>query len=88
MNKTAFEKKLASIPTAKPDKTDRALLAEIDSEYDSADEGRNLDSILAEREFSGKILVRVPKSLHAELIESARQEGVSLNQYLIYKICR
>jgi antitoxin HicB len=31
---------------------------------------------------SGKFLVRLPKSLHAALVERARVEGVSMNQYL------
>jgi len=32
--------------------------------------------------FSGKFVVRVPKSLHRELVEAAEKEGVSLNQYI------
>jgi predicted RNase H-like HicB family nuclease len=32
---------------------------------------------------SGKILLRVPRTLHAALIECARKESVSLNQHLV-----
>jgi predicted RNase H-like HicB family nuclease len=32
---------------------------------------------------SGKILLRIPRSLHASLIECAKIESVSLNQYLM-----
>lgn len=32
---------------------------------------------------SGRILLRMPRSLHASLIESARREAVSLNQYVV-----
>ncbi len=32
--------------------------------------------------FSGKFVVRVPKSLHRKLSELAEQEGVSLNQWI------
>jgi len=32
--------------------------------------------------FSGKFVVRVPKSLHRELVEAAEGEGVSLNMYI------
>ncbi|ASS66360.1 MULTISPECIES: type II toxin-antitoxin system HicB family antitoxin [unclassified Paenibacillus] len=39
-------------------------------------------------DFSGKILLRLPKSLHRELISRANQEGTSLNQYLLYKLSR
>jgi len=33
-------------------------------------------------EYSGKFVVRVPKSLHRNLVEEAEREGVSLNQYI------
>ncbi|CAB3395948.1 Toxin-antitoxin system HicB family antitoxin [Kyrpidia spormannii] len=39
-------------------------------------------------EYSGKFVVRVPKNLHRELVMKARQEGVSLNQYVLYKLSR
>jgi len=35
-----------------------------------------------ESNYSGKFVVRVPRSLHRELVEAAEQEGVSLNQYI------
>jgi len=39
-------------------------------------------------DFSGKFLVRIPKSLHYKLAVEAEQEGVSLNQYAVYKLSR
>jgi predicted RNase H-like HicB family nuclease len=36
-----------------------------------------------EREYSGRVLVRMPKSLHRRLDKEARAEGVSLNQYIV-----
>ena len=36
--------------------------------------------------FSGKFVVRLPKSLHARLAIEAEKEGVSLNQYTLYKL--
>jgi len=33
-------------------------------------------------EYSGKILVRIPKNLHRTLAHVAKREGVSLNQYI------
>lgn len=36
---------------------------------------------------SGKILVRVPKSIHAALLQEAEAEGVSLNQLILSKLC-
>jgi len=38
--------------------------------------------------YSGRILVRAPKSLHRALAERAREEGVSLNQYIVYHLSR
>lgn len=35
---------------------------------------------------SGRILVRLPKTLHAALIEEAKQEGTSLNQLIVSKL--
>ena len=37
-------------------------------------------------DFSGKFIVRIPKSLHYRLALEAKQEGVSLNQYALYKL--
>lgn len=37
-------------------------------------------------DFSGKFIVRIPKSLHYKLTVEAKQEGVSLNQYALYKL--
>jgi antitoxin HicB len=33
-------------------------------------------------DYSGKFVVRVPRSLHRELVDAAEREGVSLNQYI------
>lgn len=37
-------------------------------------------------EYSGKFNLRLPKSLHKRLAMEASQEGVSLNQYALYKL--
>lgn len=34
-------------------------------------------------EYSGKFVVRMPKSLHRELAERAKREGVSLNTWIL-----
>lgn len=39
-------------------------------------------SLLKDEDFSGKFTVRVPKSIHRLISERAKQEGVSLNQYI------
>lgn len=40
------------------------------------------------KEYSGRFMVRVPKSLHKTISEKAKKEGTSLNQYVIYKLSR
>ena len=37
-------------------------------------------------DYSGKFIVRLPKTLHKLLSKRAKEEGVSLNQYALYKL--
>jgi len=37
-----------------------------------------------EIDYSGKFVVRLPKTLHKKLVKNAKKENVSLNQYVIY----
>jgi len=39
-------------------------------------------------EYSGKFNVRMPKSLHRTLVAKAKEENVSLNQYINYQLAR
>jgi predicted RNase H-like HicB family nuclease len=48
--------------------------------------GFSVPSPLGGAGFSGKFLVRLPKSLHARLAVEAEREGISLNQYALYKL--
>ena len=41
-----------------------------------------------QEDYSGKFIVRVPKSLHMRLAIEAEREGVSLNQYALYKLAK
>lgn len=41
-----------------------------------------------EESLSGKFVVRIPKSLHRRLTIEAEREGVSLNQYAMYKLAK
>lgn len=38
--------------------------------------------------YSGRFVVRIPKSLHQSLSIEAGKEGVSLNQYVMYKLAK
>lgn len=39
-------------------------------------------------DYSGKFNVRLPKTLHQRLSIEAAEEGISLNQYVIYKLAK
>lgn len=39
-------------------------------------------------EYSGKLNIRIPKSLHRILVKKAKEEKVSLNQYINYQLSR
>ena len=40
------------------------------------------------QDYSGKFVLRLPKSLHRRLAMEAEKEGVSLNQYALYKLAQ
>lgn len=81
-----FEKRLAEIPEEEPDEWDNAMLAEIDAETDHST--ITLEEMDAWRKCNGKISLRVPKELHYKLLESAKENGVSLNQFIMYKLAK
>ena len=72
-----------------PTKTDRVAFArtaesrQIDELIDSLPEP---DVRSSREEYSGKFVVRVPKSLHAALAAEAEAEGVSLNHLVVAKL--
>lgn len=39
-------------------------------------------------DYSGKLVVRMPRSLPKRLAEMAAKESVSLNQYIVYTLAR
>ena len=72
MTQQELLEKIAQTPEVEPDKEDMRLL-EMAKKQD-------------ETEKSGRIVLRLPKSLHGELISEARHEGISLNQYCLYRL--
>lgn len=73
-----------------PSEADRAKLVETPEHaaiweiFEGLPDGPASD---ARDDHSGKILVRVPKSIHAALLQEAESEGVSLNQLILSKLC-
>ncbi len=39
-----------------------------------------------DKKYSGKVLLRLPSSLHKKCVHVAKMEGVSLNQFLLYAV--
>ena len=50
----------------------------------SLQDGDEIPEPTTEEQYSGKFVVRVPKSLHKSLAERAKEENVSLNQLTAY----
>lgn len=57
----------------------------IESEYE---QGHDIPLPTYPEEYSGKFLVRVPRSLHRQITEAAKREDVSLNQYVVSLLSR
>jgi antitoxin HicB len=51
-------------------------------------EGLPIPEPAAEPGYSGRFLVRTPKSLHRDLVRHARAEGASLNQFVVTTLSR
>jgi len=72
----------AEEPTAEEAAAIAAAREEDESETISLEEYKET------RDFSGKLMLRIPKELHKALAEAAKQNGVSLNQYALYKLAK
>ena len=83
-----LEQRFAEISAREPEELtaeEAAALAEAMDDGSSV----SLDAFKAELEgYSGKLVLRIPRSLHKHLKEEAEIEGVSLNQYMLYKLSR
>lgn len=55
---------------------------------DAIESGDEVPEPKDEAAFSGKFSVRLPKSLHRDLVHRAEREGVSLNQYITSALSR
>ena len=49
----------------------------------SLEEGDPVPEPMPNREFSGRVLLRLPRSLHRELVIGAAREGTSINQLAV-----
>ena len=57
------------------------IMAAMESEYEIPEPN-------AIENYSGQFKLRIPKSLHKELAEKSKQEGISMNQYCLYLLSK
>ena len=69
-----------------PTQDDLDAIARANAE--SPEDTVTLEEYKAQREYSGRLLLRIPKELHKQLVEAAKENGVSLNQYALYKLAK
>ena len=72
-----IEKRFAEINAAKPEEMSPADAASL-AKAEAMDDGTAVSLAV----------LRIPRSLHKALKDAAEIEGVSLNQYMIYKLSR
>lgn len=68
--------------------TPEDLIALSKADLESAEDAITLEEYKVQKEYSGRLMVRIPKELHRDLIEAAKKNGVSLNQYAMYKLAK
>lgn len=88
MDAVDIEKRFAEINAREPEVLTEEETASL-AEAEAMDDGTtiSLEALKQELEdYSGKIMLRIPRSLHKALKQAAAIEGVSLNQYIAYKL--
>lgn len=90
LTQSEIEKRFAQIDALEPEALsaeDAASLAAAEAMDDGSTV--SLEELRRElEEYSGKMVLRIPRSLHRELKKAAEVEGVSLNQYMLYKLAK
>jgi predicted HicB family RNase H-like nuclease len=85
-----IEMRFKNIQEAEPDEIDLKSIKRI-RQADDISEGitlEQMDRLRDDGEYNGKISVRVPKTLHRDLVRLAKNEGISLNQFILYKLAK
>ena len=87
MTAEEMEKRFAEINARQPEEASAEDLAAIAAAEN--EESISLDAFKSDLEgYSGKLVLRIPRSLHKRLKREAESEGVSLNQYMLYKLAQ
>ena len=89
LTSSEIERRFAEIDALEPEAPTRDDLDAIArAKAEKPEETLTLEEYQAQREYSGRLLLRIPKELHKQLIEAAKENGVSLNQYALYKLAK
>ena len=83
-----IEKRFAAINAREPESLSAEEAASL-AAAEAVDDGTSVSLETLKREldgYSGRLVLRIPKSLHKLLKKEAEMEGVSLNQYMLYKL--
>lgn len=84
-----IEKRFAEIDAAEAEiPTTEDIAAFEAAEAESEEEAVTLEEYKSQKEYSGNLTIRIPKELHKALAQSAKENGVSLNQYALYKLAK
>lgn len=90
LTQSEIEKRFAQIDALEPEVLSAEETASL-AAAEAMDDGStvSLEELRRElEEYSGKMVLRIPRSLHRELKKAAEVEGVSLNQYMLYKLAK
>lgn len=90
LTQSEIEKRFAQIDALEPEVLSAEEAASL-AAAEAMDDGStvSLEELRRElEEYSGKMVLRIPRSLHRELKKAAEVEGVSLNQYMLYKLAK
>lgn len=52
------------------------------------EDGIDIPTLETSENYSGQFKLRLPKSLHKQLAEDARRDGISMNQYCVYLLAQ
>lgn len=84
-----IEKRFAEIDAAETEPPTAEDIAAFEAaEAESEEESVTLEEYKSQKEYSGNLTIRIPKELHKALAQSAKENGVSLNQYALYKLAK
>ena len=90
LSQAEIERRMAEIAAREPEEltpAEEASLAAAEAEDDGS--AVTLEEFRESlEEYSGRLVLRLPRSLHKALKEEAQIEGVSLNQYMLYKLAK